>query len=135
MLPENSLFVKVEKCEFHASTLTFLGYVAAEGSLQMDSAKVSAPPRLFLTPANSSNASWVSLTFTTAFFGGSSVAAPLMALNSSKVPFHWNPAAEAALSRQFQDGDSGKDILPTPCVVATLTWVMEERVSSYRGAC
>ena len=41
-LLKNSLFVKAEKCEFHASTVSFLGYIVAKGSLQMDPAKVSA---------------------------------------------------------------------------------------------
>ncbi len=41
-LLENSLFVKVEKCEFHTPSILFQGYIMAKGSLQMDPAKVSA---------------------------------------------------------------------------------------------
>ena len=41
-LLENSLFVKAEKCEFHAKTVSFLGYIVAEGSIRIDPAKVSA---------------------------------------------------------------------------------------------
>lgn len=41
-LLENSLYVKAEKCEFHAQSVAFLGYIVAEGSIQMDPAKVSA---------------------------------------------------------------------------------------------
>lgn len=41
-LLENSLFVKTEKCEFHASSVSFLGYIIKEGNIQMDPAKVSA---------------------------------------------------------------------------------------------
>lgn len=35
-LLENLLYVKVEKCEFHSPSLPFLGYIVAEGKLQMD---------------------------------------------------------------------------------------------------
>ncbi|KAI3362603.1 hypothetical protein L3Q82_001689 [Scortum barcoo] len=41
-LLESSLFVKAEKCEFHASSVSFLGFIVGRGSLQMDPAKVSA---------------------------------------------------------------------------------------------
>ena len=41
-LLENSLFVKAEKCEFHVPSISFLGYVIGRGTVQMDSAKVSA---------------------------------------------------------------------------------------------
>lgn len=39
---ENSLFVKAEKSEFHASSVSFLGYNVAQGSIQMDPMKVTA---------------------------------------------------------------------------------------------
>jgi hypothetical protein len=35
-LLENQLFIKVEKCEFHRSTIPFLGFIMAAGSVQMD---------------------------------------------------------------------------------------------------
>ena len=41
-LLRNSLFVKAEKCEFHASSVSFLGYIVGQGIVQMDPAKVSA---------------------------------------------------------------------------------------------
>ncbi|KAF7640631.1 hypothetical protein LDENG_00028590, partial [Lucifuga dentata] len=41
-LLENSLYCKAEKCEFHVSSVSFLGFVVAEGSIQMDPEKVSA---------------------------------------------------------------------------------------------
>ncbi|KAF7656700.1 hypothetical protein LDENG_00037160 [Lucifuga dentata] len=41
-LLENPLFVKAEKCEFHASSVSFLGFIVAEGSIKMDPEKVSA---------------------------------------------------------------------------------------------
>ncbi|TWW58269.1 Retrovirus-related Pol polyprotein from transposon 17.6 [Takifugu flavidus] len=41
-LLENSLFVKAEKCEFHATSVSFLGYIIGQGSVEMDPSKVSA---------------------------------------------------------------------------------------------
>ena len=41
-LLENLLFVKAEKCEFHSSSVYFLGYVVSAGSIQIDYAHVSA---------------------------------------------------------------------------------------------
>lgn len=38
-LLENSLFIKTEKYDFHASSVSFLGYIVALGSLQTDSSK------------------------------------------------------------------------------------------------
>ena len=97
-LLENSLFVKAEKCEFHAKSVSFLGYVVAEGSIQMDPAKVSgvtswpAPGtrkklQQFLGFAN----------FYRRFIRGySTVAAPLTALTSTKTGFLWTAAADHA---------------------------------------
>ena len=39
-LLHNNLFCKVEKCEFHSSSTTFLGFVVAPQDLSMDSEKV-----------------------------------------------------------------------------------------------
>ena len=41
-LLQNQLFVKAEKSEFHADTISFLGFIVATGRVQMDPAKVSA---------------------------------------------------------------------------------------------
>lgn len=41
-LLENQLFVKDEKCEFHLSTISFLGYVIADGNVQMDQDNMKA---------------------------------------------------------------------------------------------
>ena len=38
----NHLYVKAEKSLFHADTVSFLGFIIAPGSVQMDPAKVSA---------------------------------------------------------------------------------------------
>uniref|UniRef100_A0A4W5MZA1 ribonuclease H n=1 Tax=Hucho hucho TaxID=62062 RepID=A0A4W5MZA1_9TELE len=39
-LLENQLYIKVEKCEFHRPTISFLGYIIAAGNIQMDPEKV-----------------------------------------------------------------------------------------------
>ena len=97
-LLESQLYVKAEKCDFHAATVSFLGYIISANRLQMDPAKVSAvanwPPldsrkkvQQFLGFAN----------FYRKFIRNfSSVAAPLHILTSSKEPFRWNPQAETA---------------------------------------
>ena len=41
-LLENKLFVKADKCAFHATSMSFLGYIIAQGQLRMDPAKVMA---------------------------------------------------------------------------------------------
>uniref|UniRef100_A0A8C5N9Y2 Gypsy retrotransposon integrase-like protein 1 n=1 Tax=Gouania willdenowi TaxID=441366 RepID=A0A8C5N9Y2_GOUWI len=97
-LLENKLFVKSEKCEFHVPEISFLGYIVAQGEMQMDPAKVSAvtewpPPtnrkqlQRFLGFAN----------FYRRFIRNySSIAVPLMALTSTLIPFCWTSEAEAA---------------------------------------
>lgn len=94
----NSLFVKAEKCEFHAPSISFLGYIIGHGSISMDPVKVEAVTtwpvpesrkllQRFLGFAN----------FYRRFIRGySSVAAPLTALTSTKIPYKWCPEADAA---------------------------------------
>ena len=97
-LLENQLFIKAEKCEFHRSTISFLGYIIAAGSVQMDPGKVRAVVdwpqptsrvqlQRFLGFAN----------FYRCFIRGySTLASPLSALTSPKVLFMWSPAADRA---------------------------------------
>ena len=88
----NHLFAKAEKCEFHVSSITFLGFIVSEDNIQMDPTKVSAVTgwptpstrkqlQQFLGFAN----------FYRRFIRNfSSVAAPLHALTSSKARFLWS---------------------------------------------
>ncbi|XP_059844621.1 uncharacterized protein LOC132404482 [Hypanus sabinus] len=39
---ENKLFVKVEKCEFHAPSVSFLGYIIESGQVRADPEKIRA---------------------------------------------------------------------------------------------
>ncbi|KAI3358251.1 hypothetical protein L3Q82_003249 [Scortum barcoo] len=94
-LLENSLFVKAEKCEFHASSVSFLGFIVGRGSLQMDPAKVSA---VASWPTPSSRKQLQRFLGFANFYrrfirGYSTVAAPLTALTSSKVTFQWSVSA------------------------------------------
>lgn len=41
-LQQHSLFLKLEKCEFHQSTIHFLGYIITPEGVQMDQKKVEA---------------------------------------------------------------------------------------------
>ena len=77
-LLENCLFVKVEKYQFHAPSVSFLGYIVAKGQLFLDFANY----RTFIR-------------------NHSSIAAPLTALTSTSKQFQWIPVAEAA----FQDSE------------------------------
>ncbi|KAK9513185.1 hypothetical protein VZT92_026741 [Zoarces viviparus] len=97
-LLENQLFVKVEKCEFHTTEVSFLGFFLNAGKIQMDSAKTKAVAdcpspstrkelQRFLGFAN----------FYRRFIRNySSVAAPLTALTSRHMPFQWSSAAAGA---------------------------------------
>lgn len=41
-LLENRLFVKAEKCEFHLSSVSFLGFVVERGQIKTDPTKIKA---------------------------------------------------------------------------------------------
>jgi len=100
-LLENSLFVKTEKCEFHTSSVAFLGYIVGQGSVEMDPSKVSAVTSWRVPDSRKELQRFLGFAnFYRRFIRGySTVAAPLTALTSSKVTFRWSPAAEEA----FQD--------------------------------
>ena len=105
-LLDNHLFVKAEKCEFHASTVSFLGFIISPGQILMDPAKVSAVAD-WATPTNRKKVQQFLgfANFYRRFIRNfSSVAAPLHALTSSGVNFVWGPRAEEAfneLKRRF----------------------------------
>lgn len=97
-LLENSLFVKVEKCEFHALSVSFLGYIVAQDSVQMDLAKVSAVTSWPIPDTRKQLQCFLGFAiFYRRFIRHySSLAAPLTILTSSKVPFQWSPTADSA---------------------------------------
>lgn len=114
-LLENSLFVKAEKCEFHASSVSFLGYIVGRDCIKMDPAKVAA---VISWPAPETRKQLQRFLGFVNFYrrlihGYSTVAAPLTALTSSKVPFKWTTAAEEAFSH-LKERFSSAPILRVP---------------------
>ena len=98
---ENRLYFKAEKCEFHVSSVQFLGFMVEKGQVRADPAKVQAVTgwriptdrkqlQRFLGFAN----------FYRRFIRDySSVASPLSKLTSVKTPFLWSSSADAAFRR------------------------------------
>lgn len=99
-LLENRLYIKAEKCEFHTSSISFLGHIIKSGQVAADPQKIKAvvdwpiPTSVkqlqrFLGFAN----------FYRKFIKNySSLAAPLTRLTSSLVPFLWSSEADAAFT-------------------------------------
>ena len=97
-LLENHLYVKADKCEFFAETVSFLGYINSPNQIQMDPAKVSAVSN-WPTPDSRKKVQQFPgfANFYRKFIRNfSSVAAPLLVLTSPKVPFKWTPQADVA---------------------------------------
>ncbi|XP_023830483.1 uncharacterized protein [Salvelinus sp. IW2-2015] len=105
MSDTSSSVIKVEKCEFHSSTISFLGYIIAAGNIQMDPEKVR---EVVDWPQPTSRVQLQCLLGFTNFYrrfirGYSIRASTLSALTSPKVPFT-SPAADQAfldLKHQF----------------------------------
>ncbi|KAI2667189.1 Transposon Tf2-8 polyprotein [Labeo rohita] len=101
-LRQHSLFLKLEKCEFHQSTVQFLGYnISAEG-VQMDQGKVNAIQKWPLP--NSVKELQRFLGFTNFYrrfiMDYSTITSPLTSLLRGKPKqLLWNPAAHEAFER------------------------------------
>lgn len=97
-LLDNQLYIKAEKCDFHASTVSFLGYVVTANKVQMDPDKVSAVANWPTPDSRKKVQQFLGfVNFYRKFIRNfDSVATPLHALTSSKIPFQWNPQAEKA---------------------------------------
>ncbi|KAF7642148.1 hypothetical protein LDENG_00263700 [Lucifuga dentata] len=114
---ENQLFVKAEKCEFHCTTVSFLGFVIAPGRIQMEASKVKAV--LKWSRPNSRKEVQKFLGFSNFYCrfirNYSQVASPLTDLTSTKQPFTWSPSAEAAFNTLKQRFTSAPVlVLPDP---------------------
>ncbi|XP_065821877.1 uncharacterized protein lrfn4b [Labrus bergylta] len=100
-LLENRLFVKAEKCEFHVSSVPFLGFVVSQDNIQMDPSKVSAVSE-WPTPTNRKQVQRFLgfANFYRRFIRNfSSIAAPLHTLTSPLVKFQWSPQADKAFKK------------------------------------
>ncbi|KAI2647040.1 Transposon Tf2-6 polyprotein [Labeo rohita] len=97
-LLENQLYVKAEKCEFHAKSVMFLGYVVSAGEIKPDPAKVKAVAEWPFPDTRKALQHFLGFAnFYQRFIRNlGQVAAPLTALTSIKVPFTWSAQAQEA---------------------------------------
>ncbi len=114
-LLEHHLFAKVEKCEFHARSIPFLGFILSPEGIRMDPAKVEAVAdwpipenrravQRFLGFAN----------FYRRFIRNfSQVALPLTDLTSTRTRFSWSSQAQTAFE-SLKNRFSSAPILTTP---------------------
>ncbi len=97
-LLENQLYVKAEKCEFHAKSVSFLSFIVSAGEIKPDPAKVEAVAKWPVPDTRKALQRFLGFAnFYQRFirnFG--QVAAPLTALTSIKVPFTWSAEAQEA---------------------------------------
>ncbi len=98
-LLENKLFVRAEKCEFHVSTVSFLGYVVERGQLKPDPEKVKAVAEWPVPATRKQLQRFLGFAnFYRRFICDySRTAAPLTQLTSVKRSFEWSPAARQHL--------------------------------------
>ncbi len=100
-LLENGLYVKAEKCAYHAQSVPFLGYIVLFEGMHMDPDKSQAVVD-WPTP-DSRKALQRFLGFGNFYWrfirNFSQLAAPLTALTSTKIPFRWCSAAVAAFAK------------------------------------
>ncbi|KAI2651826.1 Transposon Tf2-6 polyprotein [Labeo rohita] len=98
-LLENGLFVKAEKCDFHAHP--FLGYIVSSEGMRMDPEKVKAV--VDWPSSDSCKALQRFLGFANFYRrfirNFSQLASPLTALTSPRTTFRWSDAAEAAFAK------------------------------------
>ncbi len=100
-LLENGLFVKAEKCDFHAQSVPFLGYIVSAEGIRMDPEKVKA---VVEWPSPDSRKALQRFLGFANFYrrfirNFSQLASPLTALTSPRTTFRWSDAAEAAFAK------------------------------------
>ncbi len=114
-LLENRLFAKVEKCEFHARSIPFLGFILSPEGIRMDPAKVEAVADL-PTPDNRRAVQrfLVIAHFYRRFIRNfSQVALPLTDLTSTRMRFSWSSQTQTAF-KSLKSCFSSAPILTTP---------------------
>jgi len=99
-LLENGLFVKAEKCVFHAQSVPFLGYIVSSEGVRMDPDKVKAVVDWPIPDSRKALQRFLGFAnFYRRFIRNfSQLAAPLTALTSTATAFRWSNTAEAAFS-------------------------------------
>ncbi len=100
-LLENRLFAKLEKCEFHAQSVPFLGFILSPEGIRMDPAKVEAVAN-WPTPDNHKAVQRFLgfANFYRRFIRGfSQIALPLTNLTSTRQRFCWSEQALEAFEK------------------------------------
>ncbi len=100
-LLENRLFAKLEKCEFHAQSVPFLGFILSPEGIRMDPAKVEAVAN-WPTPDNRKAVQRFLgfANFYRRFIRGfSQIALPLTNLTSTRQRFCWSEQALEAFEK------------------------------------
>uniref|UniRef100_A0A3P9HPM2 Gypsy retrotransposon integrase-like protein 1 n=1 Tax=Oryzias latipes TaxID=8090 RepID=A0A3P9HPM2_ORYLA len=97
-LLENRLFVKAEKCEFHVSTIPFLGYVLEAGNIRPDPAKIEAVLNWEAPTTRKKLQQFLGFAnFYRRFIRNiSQIASPLTKLTSPTKSFSWDSTAQEA---------------------------------------
>ncbi len=100
-LLENGLFVKAEKCAFHAQSVPFLGFIVSPEGVRMDPDKVKAVVSWSTPDSRQALQRFLGFAnFYRCFIRNfSQLAAPLTALTSTKTAFRWSNSAEAAFTK------------------------------------
>ncbi|KAG1926482.1 retrotransposable element [Pimephales promelas] len=116
-LLENRLFVKAEKCTFHAQSISFLGSIISAEGVSMDSSKVRAVTEWPVPESRVALQRFLGFAnFYRRFIRNfSQIAAPLSALTSARVQFSWTQEAQTAFDR-LKSLFSSAPILRTPDV-------------------
>ncbi|KAG1925390.1 retrotransposable element [Pimephales promelas] len=100
-LLENGLFVKAEKCVFHAQSVPFLGYIVSSEGMRMDPEKIKA---VVDWPSPDSRKALLRFLGFANFYrrfirNFSQLVAPLTALTSPRTAFRWSDSAEAVFAK------------------------------------
>ncbi len=97
-LLENQLFVKAEKCEFHAASVTFLGHIISSRGIKPDPAKIEADAKWPVPDSRKAlqRFLWFTKSYRWYIRNFGQIATPLTALTSTKVSFRWNQDAQVA---------------------------------------
>ncbi len=100
-LLENGLFVKAEKCNFHAQSVPFLGYIVSVEGMRVDPEKIKA---VVEWPSPDSRKALQRFLGFANFYrrfirNFSQLAAPLTTLTSPRTTFRWSDTAEAVFTK------------------------------------
>ncbi|XP_069032460.1 uncharacterized protein [Embiotoca jacksoni] len=98
---ENRLYVEAKKCEYHVSSVSFLGFVVSNGSIRIDPDNVRFISKRPTPKSRKQLKDFLKLTdFYHHFIHNYSfIAAPLHDLTSASVKFCWSSPANAAFHR------------------------------------